>query len=192
MKDKKIVMPGETLATTEELVAGEGTFEEDGVIKASRLGEYVVDKKYRTAIVKPLTDIPTILKVGDNVFAEVKNVKSQMVIADVVHVINKHRTIAGNITGTIHVSEISRGYVKDATTEYKAGDVVRAKVIQVSPSLQLSTKGDKLGVIRALCSNCRTLLQKNGKILECRNCGNKEKRKIAVDYGKAYLDLKEV
>jgi exosome complex component CSL4 len=191
MEKRKIVMPGETLATAEELVAGEGTFEEDGYIKASRIGEYVADAKYKTAIVKPLTNVPTVLKVGDTVFAEIKNVKSQMAIADVVHVLNKDRSIAGNASATLHVSEISKEYVKDAMSEYKTGDIIRARIIQTTPSLQLSTKGKTFGVIKALCRDCRSFLQKKGEILECKNCGSRERRKIAVDYGKGYLDLKE-
>ncbi|HID25718.1 MAG TPA: RNA-binding protein [Thermoplasmata archaeon] len=189
MNKKRIVMPGETLAMVEELTAGDGTFEENGLIKASRVGEYVVDEKNKTAWVAPLTDVPTILKKGDKVLAEVRNVKNQMVIVDVVHVVNKRRNIAGNVNGTIRVSEIAKGYVKEANTEYRTGDIVRAKVIQVTPSLQLSTKGKEFGVIRALCSMCKSLLDYTNGYLECRRCGNREKRKMAIDYGKGYFNL---
>ncbi|MCK4333104.1 MAG: hypothetical protein KAV40_05940, partial [Thermoplasmatales archaeon] len=51
----KIVMPGEQLSTSEELLPGEGTFEEDGIIRAARVGKYVVNEKYRRAEVKPVT-----------------------------------------------------------------------------------------------------------------------------------------
>ncbi|MCD6467991.1 MAG: exosome complex RNA-binding protein Csl4 [Thermoplasmata archaeon] len=189
MSKKKIVMPGDVLATAEELTAGDGTFEEDGLIKASRLGEYVVDEKSRVALVTPLTDVPTVLKNGDVVLAEVKNVKNQMVIVDVVHVINRKRGIAGNVNGTIRVSEIAKGYVKEAGTEYRTGDIIKAKVIQVAPSLQLSTKGKEYGVIRALCSVCRSPLEKVNDYLECKQCGNRERRKVAIDYGKGHLNL---
>ena len=33
----------------------DGTFEEDGIIRASRIGKYIIDDKHRKAIVKPLT-----------------------------------------------------------------------------------------------------------------------------------------
>ena len=182
MKDK-IVMPGDQLSTSEELLPGEGTFEEDGIIRAARAGKYVVDDKYRKAKVKPVTSVPIVLRKGDIVLAEVAMVKASMVIANVIHVIGKNRSVSGDTNGTIHVKEIASGYVKDAASEYRAGDFIRAKVIQVKPSIQLATKDRDLGVIKAVCSKCRHTLSWKGNILECGNCYNKEKRKTADDYG---------
>ena len=189
MKDK-IVMPGDQLSTSEELLPGEGTFEEDGIIRAARIGRYVVDEKYRRAKVKPVTSVPVILKKGDIVIAEVRMVKASMVIADVIHVIGKNRSVSGDTNATIHVKEIASGYVKDAASEYRVGDYVRAKVIQVKPSVQLATKDGDLGAIKALCVKCRHSLVKKGDILECEHCGNKENRRIAMDYGS--IDLKKL
>jgi len=188
MAKNKIVLPGEKLSTSEELLSGEGTFEEDGVIMASRIGTYFVDEKYKRAIVKPLTSIPVVLKRGDTVLAEIRLVRSNMVIAEVLHVIGKNRAISGDTNGTIRVSEISTSYVKDPATEYSVGDIIRAKVSQVKPSLQLITKDRDLGVIRGLCSKCRHPLIRKDRILECESCGNKEKRKTAVDYGEFDLN----
>jgi exosome complex component CSL4 len=106
-----------------------------------------------------------------------------MVIAEVIHVIGKQRKISGDTNGTLHISEISAGYVKDPSDVYSLGDIFRAKVIQVIPSVQLTTKGNNLGVIKALCSECRHPLESKGQILECPLCGHKEKRKMAQDYG---------
>lgn len=184
----KIVLPGEQVSTSEELLPGDGTFEEDGIIRASRVGTYIIDEKYRRAIVKPLTSIPVELKRGDIVLAEVGSVKSNMVIADVIHVIGKNRSISGDTNGTLRVSEISTGYVRDPSTEYAPGDIIRAKVTQVKPSLQLATKDRDLGVIKAMCTKCRHPLVRRGNVLECNNCRNKEKRKIANDYGNYDLD----
>jgi exosome complex component CSL4 len=183
MTENKIVLPGDQVSTSEELLPGDGTFEEDGVIRASRVGTYVVDGKHRRAIVKPLTSIPVELKRGDIALANVISVRSNMVIADVIHVIGKNRSISGDTNGTLRVSEISTGYVKDPSTEFAPGDIIRAKVTQVRPSVQLATKDRDLGVIKAMCTRCRHPLIRKGNILECGNCGNKEKRKIANDYG---------
>ena len=187
MKDK-IVMPGDQLSTSEELLPGEGTFEEDGIIRASRAGKYVVDEKYRKAKVKPVTSIPVVLKKGDIVIAKVTSTRASMIVADVIHVVGKNRSVSGDTNGTIHVKEISSGYVKDATTEYGVGDYVRAKVIQVKPSLQLATKDGDLGAIKALCVKCRHSLVKKDNMLECENCGNKQQRRIAMDYGQIDLN----
>jgi len=188
MTKNKVVLPGEQLSTSEELLSGDGTFEEDGIIRASRIGTYIVDQKHRKAKVKPLTSIPVELKNGDIVLAEVRSVRSSMIIADVIHVIGKSRVISGDTNGTLHVSEISDSYVKDPTSEYSIGDIIRAKVTQVKPSVQLITKDENLGAIKSLCSKCRKSLIKKGGILECEACGYKEKRKTAFDYGN--YDLK--
>ncbi|UCH72163.1 MAG: exosome complex RNA-binding protein Csl4 [Thermoplasmatales archaeon] len=188
MAENKIVLPGEQVSTSEELLPGEGTFEEDGIIKATRVGTYVVDEKYRRATVKPLTSIPVELKKGDIILAGVQSVRSNMVVADVIHVVGKKRAVSGDTNGTLRVSEISNGYVKDPSSEYALGDIIRAKVTQVKPNVQLATKDKDLGVIRALCIKCKKPLAKKDGILECKNCGNKEKRRIAIDYGNYDLD----
>ena len=180
---KRIVLPGDKLSTTEELHVGEGTYEEDGDIKSSRMGVYEVNEKHRMANVKPITSIPVLIKKGDRVLAEATSVRSMMVIADVFHVVGKNRSISGDTNGTLHVSEISTGYVKDPSEAYGLGDIFRAKVIQIKPSLQLSTKGREFGVIKARCSKCRSTLALKNNNLECSQCGYKEKRKLANDYG---------
>jgi exosome complex component CSL4 len=113
-----------------------------------------------------------------------------MIIAEVLHVTGKNRSISGDADATIHVKEIAQGFIKDASTEYKSEDYVRAKVIQVKPSVQLQTKDRNFGAIKALCSKCRHTLVKKSHGLECENCGNKEHRRIAEDYGE--LDLKKL
>jgi len=186
----KLVMPGDQLSTSEELLPGDGTFEENGIIRAARIGTYVIDEKHRTAEVKPASSTPVLLKKGDIVIAKVTTAKPTMIIANVIHVTGKNRSISGDSDATIHVKEIAQGFIKDASTEYKPEDYIRAKVIQVKPSVQLQTKERNFGAIKALCSKCRHELIKKSHGLECQNCGNKEHRRIADDYGD--LDLQKL
>jgi exosome complex component CSL4 len=186
----KLVMPGDQLSTSEELLPGDGTFEENGIIRAARIGTYTVDEKHRTAEVKPATSTPVVLKIGDIVLAKVTMAKSTMIIVEVVHVTGKNRSISSDTDATIHVKEIAQGFIKEASSEYKAEDYIRAKVIQVRPSVQLETKDRNMGAITARCSKCRHPLIKKSHGLECSNCGNKEHRRIAEDYGT--FDLKNL
>ena len=187
---KNIVLPGDKLSTSEELLAGDGTFEEDGIIRSNRMGIYEVDEKKRMAIVKPLTSVPILVKKGDVVLAHADSVRSMMVIAGVFHVTQKNRSISGDTNGTIHVSEISDGYVKTPEDKFAVGDIIRARVIQDKPSIQLTTKGKEYGAIQSICQRCRNHLKKKDNILECEQCGHKERRKLAADYGK--YDLKKL
>jgi len=183
MTKDKIILPGEQVSTTEELSPGDGTFEDNGIIRAERLGTFEVDQKNRRAKIRPLTSTPVVLRRGDIVLAKVNSVRSNMVIADVIHVTGKQRPISGDTNGTLKVSEISQGYTKDPAHEYAPGDIIRAKVMQVKPNIQLATKDRDLGAINSMCSKCRHPLIRKGNILECTNCGNKEKRNTANDYG---------
>ena len=180
---KNIVFPGDKLSTSEELLAGDGTYDDEGIIRAARIGEYQVNTKAHAATVKPITSTPVLLNKNDIVLAEVRSVRSSMVIADVIHVLGKNRSISGDTNGTLHISEISTSYVKDPESVFTLGDIFRAKIIQVIPSVQLTTKGANLGVIKAFCTECRNPLEKKKDALECTVCGHREKRKMAQDYG---------
>ena len=87
---KKIVLPGEVLATSEEFLAGEGTFEQEGFILASYLGKLNLDSKEMVAKVEPINPLVT-LRVDDVVLARVQDVKSSMVLVNVFRLEGKSR-----------------------------------------------------------------------------------------------------
>jgi len=181
---KKIVLPGDELSSVEELLPGEGTFEDEaGIIRASRLGTYQVDSKNRKALVNALTSTPVEVQQGDIVLGEVVSTRSSMIIVNVFHVEGKKRSVTGDTNGTIRVSEIANGYVKDANSEFGIGDIIRARVTQVKPSIQLTTKDRHHGSIKSLCTKCRHAMARKDNILECPHCNYRQKRKITDDYG---------
>src|SRR2546426_746488 len=91
--------------------------------------------------------------------------------------------------GTIHISNVSEEYTEDIHDMYRLGDVIRAKVIQVKPSLQLTTAERDLGVVKALCSVCRGPLELRGKDLYCPRDERTEHRKLAADYADLRLSV---
>ncbi len=188
IKEGSIVLPGDKIATTEELVAGEGTFEDRGDIIASIVGKFVVDKEKMKAIVIPTTDTPLILKKGDTAICEVKQISDSLVIVKIVHIAGKKRQIAGEKDAAIHISNISNEFIDDIGRKFRIGDIVRAKIIKAEPAIQLSTKDKRLGVIKAFCINCRNPLIRKNNLLECPICGHIEERKLADDYGEGNID----
>ncbi len=182
-KEKKIVIPGEEIAKAEEFLAGDGTFELEGSIFSSYLGRLNLDSEEMVAKVEPLNPLVK-LKVGETVLARVEDVKSSMAIANVVGVEGNPRGVSGGSIGSIHVSKISQGYTSDVWKEFRISDIVRARVVQVKPSLQLSTDKSNLGVLLALCTKCRKPLVEKDKNLFCQSCQRTELRKTASDYGK--------
>lgn len=139
------------------------------------------------AVVEPLTSVPAEMHIGDYILGEVTMVKPAMAAIEVLAVENRTRVVVGDTNGTLHVSKIARRYVKDVGNEYRLGDVVRAQIISVKPSVQLSTEDPRSGCIKALCTRCRFGLSKVGKALECPNCGRREMRNVAPDYGQVQL-----
>src|SRR5207244_12103745 len=60
--------------------------------------------------------------------------------------------------------------------------VIRAKVVQVKPSVQLTTAESDLGVVKAVCSVCRGPLELRDRDLYCPRDERTEQRKLAADY----------
>jgi len=183
MKERREVFPGDEVAVEEEYLASDGTFAVDGVIYASQIGILELDSEEMTArVISP--NPPNVLKEGDVVFAVIADTRSTMATADVVASDGRLRDIGGETYATIHVSKISPGYTDDVSKELRKGDHVRAQVMAVKPSLQLTTKDEHLGVVRALCFRCKTEMKRKGKTqLYCEKCDRSVTRKLADDYG---------
>jgi exosome complex component CSL4 len=184
--EQKIVLPGEPVGTTEEYSAGDLTYEKDGKIYAAALGEVEVDGKDMSVSVKPKNP-PNVLKPGDIVIGMVRDLREKMALVTVLKVDGKKRSIAGETDASLQISQISKNYVKTTRDEFRVGDLIKARVTQASPSLQLSTTDNDLGVVRALCHLCRNPMEKKGNTLHCADCDSEESRKVATDYGEVKL-----
>jgi exosome complex component CSL4 len=104
MKEKKSVLPGDEVAVVEEFIPGEGTYEENGRIFSALLGELELDHEEKIAKVVAKNP-PVTLKIGENVFCEVTDVRTSMAICEVVAVEGEERSVAGDTNGTIHISK---------------------------------------------------------------------------------------
>lgn len=183
----RLVFPGDVLSTSEELLPGSGSHDNGTNIVATRLGYFEVEPREMRALVKPVTSVPTEIRVGNYVLGEVTMIKLQMAGVEVLAVEDNPRVVVGDTNGTLHVSKIAQKYVKDVGDEFRLGDVMRAKVLSVKPSVQLATDDRRCGCIKALCTRCRFGLRKVGRALECPNCGRREMRYLAPDYGQVKL-----
>lgn len=175
------VLPGDEVAIAEEYMSGEGTYEENGRIFSSAVGELDLDTHEKLARVVPFNP-PIVLVEGDVVFARISDAKPAMAICFVVSQEGHDRDVSSETLAAIHVSKIASSYVEDAGDLLRPGDLVRATVIQAFPSVQLSTSGPHFGVVRALCTGCRRPLDKRGDKLYCPECEQTEVRKVADDY----------
>ena len=183
----KTVFPGEELAEEEEYVASEGTFVKNGKIYASTFGDLVLDEEECTARVETPNPVNS-LKIDDVVYANIEDTRKTMATATALCKEGSRRCISSSTVATIHVSKISPDYTNDVSQEFRKGDLIRARVIGIKPSLQLTTKDAHLGVVRALCGVCKTELVARGKNLSCPKCRKSAPRKLADDYGNVTFD----
>ena len=189
-KSGLFVVPGDNLGVIEEFTSGPGTYVEDGIIHSKITGRTLLDMLNREVSVYPLIKSATFPKVGDIVFGMVSDVKSKNAGVNISHVGDKK--IAGSFKGMLHISGVSRGYVDNMFNICKSGDIIRARVISTeNRSIFLSTASNDLGVLYALCSICGYPLESGNRGLGCSNCGSIERRKVAPDYGKENITIRE-
>ena len=186
--EAKMVLPGDQIAVAEEFEPGEGTYEKNGLVFASTPGVLQLDQVGRVARVRPFNP-PAELQAGDIVYGVVDDIRGMMATATVNAIHGRARQISGETEGTIHISNVSEEYTEDIRDMYHLGDIIRAKVIQTKPSVQLTTAEPDLGVVKALCGVCRGPLELRGRDLFCPRCERTERRKTARDYDNLKLDV---
>jgi len=184
---RRLVLPGDEVAVSEEYESGVGTYERDGKIYANAPGVLDLDERSKVARVR-MFNPPVQLRIGDIVYATIDDIRSSMATATVVVLHGVERQLSGETEGSIHISNVSSQYTEDFRQMFRLGDMIRAQVIQADPSLQLTTAGATLGVVKALCTQCRGPLVKRGNDLYCERCERTETRKIAFDYGDLKLE----
>lgn len=187
IKDRigKLIIPGEKIGVVEQFIPGEGTYEEDGIIYSSKMGKLYLDRRERVISVEAKRNV-TIPKAGAVVIGRVDNLKKQSVVVS----INNSRDLNphGSFEASIHVSNVSRGYIENISDAFKPYDLVRCRLIRSDyQPFQAVTDEKNLGVLLAFCSICGDVLSWKGNRLVCPNCKNIEQRKVSIDYGKMKL-----
>jgi exosome complex component CSL4 len=178
---KKILQPGDYICGAEELAAGSGTYNVNDEIRAAVLGEYV--QQGHEAAVKAQKSVKQI-KIGDEVYGIVTDAGEMKALVAVVPI----SAVSGDRypsleTAAIMVQHMSERYVRSAKDEFRAGDIIKARVVSMERGLDLTTKGSPdYGVLKAFCTRCRHPLRLKGSALICEGCGRTERRRIAKGY----------
>lgn len=186
MADKRLVYPGDLVGIAEEFVAGPGTYEEEGNVFAATVGHLTLDTNEFVARVEPLNRSggPAVVRPGDIVLGIVGMTRSSMAIVEVKRLASMpNRDIGGDTNGTLHVSKTSDQYVENMEGAMRVRDIIRAKVLDVDPAIQLTTKGPRLGVLKSYCPRCGADMARKGKGVVCPECDWKDTKKLAEDFG---------
>ncbi len=182
-EEGKIVLPGDFIGTSEEFIPKDGAFEDKGNIYAAIAGIVKINNKERSVSVSPVTNIPPRLQVGDIVIGMITDLKESVALVEIAGIKGRgERAIVDAEEAAIHVSNVKDAYVKDLRFEFAPFDIVKARVLDLK-NMRLTTVNKELGVMKAYCSNCRTVLKKDNGRLKCPECKRTETRKLSSDYG---------
>ena len=174
------VLPGDKLGVIEQYLPGAGTYEKDGTIYANFTGGARIDLRNKRVTVVPATRVALLPKEGTTVIASVIHTSDKMATVNIWKINDK--TIQNPFTAMLHISSSSPRYERNMSDVCKAGDILRARVIEMNRIPQLTTAGRGLGVIKAFCSKCGAALEFKNRRLQCPSCGNIERRRLAEDY----------
>jgi exosome complex component CSL4 len=180
-KDKD-VLPGDDLAVIEVLQDGDGTYHEDGHVRAEELGTARYDLDKRRVTVDKKTRELVLPEDGLEVIAEVGSVMRRDARVDITSI--EGRKVSEPFSGVIHYYDVDREFQRDMASAVRNGDIVKAKLINVKNRLnQLTIRGPDYGVVYAYCSRCGSILEMRQGRLYCASCDRSERRKFAKTYG---------
>ncbi len=181
-------LPGEYIGTPEEYDTGFGTYKniEKGEIRSSNIGKLKLNKEKHKAEVKTDTKIPKMQSPGTIILGKVTKTRDQVIeIEPAPFESKKFKFVPNEKPAILHISNIKDDYIDNIKTQYKIGDIVRAKITGMDETtVELATDQGNLGTVKAYCSKCRQPMEKIGKDkVKCKECGNVTTRKTAKDYG---------
>lgn len=171
------------MGVVEEFLPGPGTYEQEGTIFAHFTGTAKKDLRNKRVTVVPTTRVPDLPKEGATVLASVTYAHEKMATVSIWKIDGK--TLQNPFTALLHISSSSPRYERNMSDVCKAGDIIRARVIDMTNRIpQLTTAGRGLGVVKAFCSRCGAVLEFTNRRLQCPSCENIERRRLTEDYGK--------
>lgn len=191
--DKRLMLPGEHIASIEEFEGGKNTFlAPDGTIRSASVGTKVYDLKRRIVKIDQRNS-PMLPKVGDIIVGYVEMLFSSMVSIKVLYINDKRSDAGFSAIASARVGSRAerdrRGGDRRAT--FRTGDIVRGRVISLlNSTIHLTLAEREFGVVYTLCFMCGgDTVRTNESTIKCVECGTFEERKLTHDYGKETFRL---
>jgi len=175
--NEKQKTPGEKIASIEEYLPGENTFEDNDLIRATTIGNVNLDSTERLASINSQTQI-TVPKVGDIIIGVVEANLPSM-IAIMMKYVNGKKVVADLecICVTRHLRKKNVALAKD---------VVKAKIINhINGTIHASIDSQELGVLFTKCRKCFGTVVKMRDAVKCKDCTWIDDRKLSSDFGKS-------
>ncbi len=182
--EERIVYPGDFLAVIEEFLPGDGTYIDNGFLRAARIGKVVVDMVNRRITVQSFAGKPRLPRKGSIVHGYALFMpRSDLAVIRII-MDEKMAPFNGSFNGLLHISQTWDRPLNSIHDAIRISDFVRVAVLNSSSPYVISMKQPHLGVVAAFCSVCGAPLLKipGQDLLVCSRCGNKEQRKLSTYY----------
>ncbi len=102
----ELTLPGEELAVIEEFIAGDGTYEQNGIVRAAVVGKIFYDMLNRKSNVLGFKKIILQhLKKAKYVIGIVNSIKEDSALVSIVGI--EEKSLASSISAYLHISQIS-------------------------------------------------------------------------------------
>ena len=182
-KKNDLLTPGTPVGYSEEFLPGSGIYDDGERLRAAVFGTESVDPKTMEMTITPAgKSIATVAK-NDIVVGEITYLRDILASVRLIAVRGKEdRSILQNVEMTLHVSKADQGYVDDLAKFYRAGDIIRAKVIGLRGGPQLATDRPEFGVLQARSGDGHVMVRDQHRVKDPVT-GRIENRKLASDYG---------
>lgn len=168
-------------ATARGVAGGAGTYEEDGKIFASLVGQVVLSPADGVVSVTAEKRTGTVPLLKSEVTGRITKVNPRFAVMDIVCVGSK--SVEAGFHGTIRKENV-RSFEIDKVemhNSFRQGDIVRAMVASLGTarSYDLTTAETHLGVVSARSEANAVLAPLNFEEMRCAETGTVEKRKVA-------------
>jgi len=176
--------PGDTIASIEEYEAGYNTFDDGNMVRASTVGEKILDKTTRIARIKhpKMLSIP---QVGDTVIGTVAAVMSSMIAVSIDYINEKPTTSKVEcVCSTRNIRRKNIALVKD---------IVTLKILNhLNGTIHATIDEPNLGVLFTKCRKCGGKVVPMRDAIKCTECSWIDERKLSSNFGNSsFFRLRE-
>jgi len=176
--------PGDKIASIEEYEAGYNTFDDGNMVRASTIGEKILDKTTRIARINhpKMLSIP---KVGDIVIGTVAAVMSSMIAVSIDYINEKPTT--SKVECVCSTRNIRRKNIA------LVNDIVTLKILNhLNGTIHATIDEPPLGVLFTKCRKCGGKVVPMRDAIKCTECSWIDERKLSTNFGNSnFFRLRE-
>ena len=177
-------LPGDKIASIEEYEAGQNTFDDGDMVRASTVGEKILDKTTRIASIKHprLLSVP---RIGDTVIGSVVAVMSSMIAVSIDYINGKPTT--SKVECVCSTRNIRKKNIA------LANDIVTLKIKNhLNGTIHATIDEPHLGVLFTKCRKCGGKVVPMRDAIKCTECSWIDERKLSSNFNNSdFIRLRE-